>query len=138
MNATSPRSAPRGARGRLGITLMELSVALMIFTGGILGSVTLYDRAVVLTRRVNDRLRAETWIASKLDECRGWSRAELAAPAAPDTAGVAELPGVEPARRVRPIEGRPGVWEVTVTVRWRPSEGREEELTLTTWTGGRE
>lgn len=128
----------RVRRPGAGMTLVELSAALVIFTLTVLTAFGVYYSCARSAQRSADRLRAETWVVARLEECRGVGARDLAHLVPPVAGALGDLPGVEVERRAVPVAGRPGLWEVSAAVRWRGPGQAAEEVRLATWVAGGE
>ncbi|MBI5368338.1 MAG: hypothetical protein HZA54_14980 [Planctomycetes bacterium] len=145
MSLRSVRPAGQGfctpCLSRRGTTLAELTVALAVLNVTLLTAFGVFYSGARLARRTSDRVRAEVWAAGRLEECRGWSGAALAAAAGgaggvPPAAEISDLPELDATRRVAAVAGRPGLWEVTARVAWAAGDDLREEVRLTTWVEG--
>jgi len=119
--AARPGAARRSRRLLRGVTMVEVLVALLVFSLGILGAVGMQARAIQLSVDSEDRSRAALMANEIVAEM--WTQQTLALPPATVAAWTARLqnPQVSGLPQANAVIGAPdAAGIVTVTITWQP------------------
>jgi type IV pilus assembly protein PilV len=140
---TMPRSLPRLKAGRAarGATLIEVMVAVLLVSFGILGLVGLHARAIQFSVDADDRNRAALFADELAAQMRLARSTTL--PAAQIATWTQRVQGIDPATNQPVNTGLPSaavdinvtsVNSATITIRWRsPGQASESRLESEVW-----